>query len=655
MAATKSAATNSLSALLRQTTLDDHEEFLKAANAELKKSKTDLEAQHVKVVALLNLERYDDVLKLFEDGGDGLKERAKLEYAYALYRAGRPDEAVNIAENTESGGRGMKHVLAQAAYRAENFEQAAEVYRQLSGKRAAMENEVNDLIINSGAVDAQLEWAGLGHLAHKKKPMKEDMEAFETAYNAACGSISRGELGQGEVLLQRSKDLCNALEDLTEVEKMAELLPIIVQQIYVLIQLGKIDEAVKLCTDLPFAEIRELSTRHLAYVNSIAASKFHPNPYLAHRLFHSTPKPPNTDQHFSFQSAILRQNEYVLELLSQKYTGLANSTETYILSQLYPTTSATTNSIAVLNAAANAHNATGKAALKAILPIFEKRPNDVGVLLTIIHLYILTNNHGAAVSLLESFFERLDEGGTESELDVRFAPGLIGTLVSLYSLQGRKSHSRSELAKAANYWSQHESRNVPKALLKAAGTALLEGHTPEDLSKAAEIFASLHEQDPTDPTAIAGLVAAYATTNPSKLNSQLIDSLPPVSRLVSKIEAAALEDAGVAIPLAIATIENKKRPAADKVKPAKAKKVRTSRMPKDFDPQKKMDPERWLPMRDRSYYRPKGRKGKQRVAGLTQGGEVKEEKEKVAEIKTGGAGGGGQAKKKKGKGKGKGW
>ena len=31
------------------------------------------------------------------------------------------------------------------------------------------------------------------------------MEVFETAYNAACASIAREELGQGEVLLQRAK------------------------------------------------------------------------------------------------------------------------------------------------------------------------------------------------------------------------------------------------------------------------------------------------------------------------------------------------------------------------------------------------------------------------------------------------------------------
>ena len=88
--------------------------------------------------------------------------------------------------------------------------------------------------------------------------------------------------------------------------------------------------------------------------------------------------------------------------------------------------------------------------------------------------------------------------------------------------------------------------------------------------------------------------------------------------------------------------------------------MRKSRLPKDYDPSKAPDPERWLPLKDRSTYRPKGRKGRQKAAEKTQGGGVSGEKG-GAEAKAGGGGegvikaaekkpGGGQAKgKKKGK------
>jgi hypothetical protein len=107
------AAAQSLSSLLQRASIDDHEEVLKSCNAALKKSKNDLQAQHVKVVALLKLDRYEDSLRVLEEGGDALKNAASLEYAYALYKCGNSNEAANIAAKSKSG-RGAKHVEAQA-------------------------------------------------------------------------------------------------------------------------------------------------------------------------------------------------------------------------------------------------------------------------------------------------------------------------------------------------------------------------------------------------------------------------------------------------------------------------------------------------------------------------------------------------------------
>ncbi len=79
------------------------------------------------------------------------------------------------------------------------------MYNTLTESQASLENEENDLRINSSATDAQLEWTGQGHRRRKRKPTREDLEVFETAYNAACCAVARMELGQGEVLLKRAK------------------------------------------------------------------------------------------------------------------------------------------------------------------------------------------------------------------------------------------------------------------------------------------------------------------------------------------------------------------------------------------------------------------------------------------------------------------
>ena len=49
-------------------------------------------------------------------------------------------------------------------------------------------------------------------------------------------------------------DLCMSIQDLSEAEKQAEVLPIRVQQLYVATLLGKTEEANKLASEMPIQE-----------------------------------------------------------------------------------------------------------------------------------------------------------------------------------------------------------------------------------------------------------------------------------------------------------------------------------------------------------------------------------------------------------------
>lgn len=102
-----------LSALLQRTTIIDHEEVLRACNASLKASRNDLETQHIKFIALLKLDRYDDALRVLVESGDRLIQRAGVERAYTLYKVGKLEEAKKVAKGIEDQ-RGARHVEAQA-------------------------------------------------------------------------------------------------------------------------------------------------------------------------------------------------------------------------------------------------------------------------------------------------------------------------------------------------------------------------------------------------------------------------------------------------------------------------------------------------------------------------------------------------------------
>ncbi len=289
-----------------------------------------------------------------------------------------------------------------------------------------------------------------------------------------------------------------------------------------------------------------------------------------------------------------------------------------------------------------------------MLPLLEQRPLDVGLAMVVIQLYILTNNHGSAVTVLESLLKHLETSNTTKDQDVRFAPGLVATVVSLYTLQGRKKQIRTELAKAATYW-RHKSK-PPKSLLQAAGVALLESSKSADEAASRDIYSTLHREDPDSKIATAGYVAAHAfSTTPV---DEQASKLTPTSRLIADIDVAALEQAGVLQPTVganAAQAASRKRALDEKPKPAK-KRLRKSRLPKDYDPNKTPDPERWLPLRERSSYRPKGKKGRQKAAALTQGGVEKggeaagapsgKSSEGVIKAPTGGGGGKVKSKKK---------
>lgn len=77
----------------------------------------------------------------------------------------------------------------------------------LSSSEAQVQNEEYDIRVNLSASDAQTVFAGHGDVLKKTKTSREDLESYETAFNAACQAIARGEYGAGYVLLRRAKGI----------------------------------------------------------------------------------------------------------------------------------------------------------------------------------------------------------------------------------------------------------------------------------------------------------------------------------------------------------------------------------------------------------------------------------------------------------------
>lgn len=318
---------------------------------------------------------------------------------------------------------------------------------------------------------------------------------------------------------------------------------------------------------------------------------------------------------FAFQRSLLAQNEFALDLAANKQGSISSA------ARAGQKTGLSGAWVGVFDAAAHARNRTGKEAIQDLLPILERRPYDVGLVLTIVQLYVMTNNTQTAISLLEGVLRRLEETGSASDADTRFAPGLVGAMAALYADQNRTVPAKTELAKAARYWRRRNAgAEGGRSLLYAAGAALAESHLEEEVSFAHELFTDAAGGAIDDVVKTAGLVASQASAD--RIDAR---SLPSVAELVQSVDVEALESGGISRPAAKASAGvGTKRTSTSTSKASKSKKVRKSRMPKDYDAAKKPDPERWLPLRDRSNWRPKGKKKNKSQGGGTQGGVVEE-------------------------------
>jgi len=649
---------NKLASLLKKSTLDDDETLLQAAESDLKSSPNDEQAQQTKAIALLKLERYSDALKYFNETTT-LQQSLPEAYSYSLYRSGKFEEAVAAASSTQHS-RGAQHIILQAAYRAEDWEAAIQAHEALSKSTVAKEDF--DLRVNKLAVDAEGLWLEQISKSAVPRAKTDDLSAFETAYNSACISVSKGQLAEADVLLKRAVSLCEHHEELSDDEKVVELVPLKAQRIFVLRRIGKDEEAAALAKEVEASlnsAAVDARTRRIAESNTLSAASHVTNPFVAYKIFNSN-SVPKGERFFANQTALLSSNERTLQMQSFKYDGLINAAKKKLNADALPSTSFDLLLTSMFDAAARAQGEVSKAAINKVLPELEKRPNDVGLVMTIVQLYILTGNATAAVDILHAFFVRLEKSATEKDQDVRYSPGLVGLMVSLYRSQNRRSQLKQELAKSATYW--RTKSKAPSSLLRSAGIALLESSSPEDVQTASDIFDKLYSQESSDHATIAGYVASHASTTDSDATVKtLAEKLTPISDLISTIDTNALETTGIpqsANALAIAQAgTSRKRKATDSAQLGKPKRTRKSKLPKDYDPNKKPDPERWLPLRDRSTYKPKKKKGKKddRTQG---GGNVNENLDisnrvagTASEVVTASGGQGGGKNKKKGKGK----
>ncbi|POG58804.1 hypothetical protein GLOIN_2v1488326 [Rhizophagus irregularis DAOM 181602=DAOM 197198] len=240
------------------------------------------------------------------------------------------------------------------------------------------------------------------------------------------------------------------------------------------------------------------------------------------------------------------------------------------------------------------------------------KPESLHINFALMQLQLITSNPNNALETFEKYLLTIKE---DKE---RYKPGYVGLLVWLYEQSGMHEKAIKTLEDAGTFWKNNSSSSESTLILKqTAAFKIKTGHYQE----AAQYYEQLVKVDPLDTQAIAGLVSAYSHYDIEKAE-QYESSLPEVNSGEGTVPMDIDVDSIERIVPGVKKSYYKKTDAKidrPSQKTHKKKKKRKPLLPKSYDPSIPPDPERWIPKRERSSFKAKGKRKQQLMKGGSQG------------------------------------
>lgn len=455
--------------------------------------------------------------------------------------------------------RASRHLRAQALYRLERV--AADDLSSLKHD-TQVDNEVADIAVNEIAIAAQ---RACRSGAPSDIEVDTDQASHEYLFNYSIYLSSCGDVDSAIDVLHKATKTLESLQ-LDKEDHEAELAPIEAQ-------LAHLTSSADLNAQAA-AKNSDSSTKFLTNLNFFTST----NPFMTYKAHCAASTLRPSARLFTFQDCFVQYDR----ILAMYNIGLdiRKSVKRYIaqFSDKDPVRCTALRGLIY-----------DQSTTKSLREMLKKDQNNVELVMVLIRKLL---GHPKGVSKSLALIESLPDQIRQNN------PGLIGVWCSLAD-----SSSTSD-----------SSAILTKALEHASGSSrieLLAGFVQRSIAKrsftkeqAEDSTLSSHLQEllDLDPQNRIGLAAQSVLEGPKTANDIQLPDL-------SSINVAALE-VGV------------KRQADDawNIKPVKKQKVKTA---EQIENEQKLDPERWLPKRDRSNYK-LSKKEKQKGAGGHQGGLVDE-------------------------------
>ncbi|KAJ4973784.1 hypothetical protein NE237_006958 [Protea cynaroides] len=604
------------SSLNRHIQRSEYQLAVKVADQVLAINPGDEDALRCKIVALIKADNIDGALSTIQ-----ASEKAKLpiDYgffkAYCLYRKNKLEEALDSLKSQENNSTTML-LESQILYRLGRMDACIDVYRKLQKfKIESLEiNFVAGLILAGRASEVQGTMDALRVKA---------TSSFELAYNTACSLIDKKQYTDAEhhLLSARRIGQETLMEDNWADEEIeVELAPISVQLAYVRQLLGHTQEAIETYKDIINRNLADDSSLAVA-INNLVALKGPKDVSDGIKKLDRLIEKDSEGQSFQLARGL------DLKLSSKQREAIY------------------TNQVLLL---LHANKLDQARELVAALPgMF---PDSVIPILLQAAVLVRENKAGKAEEILGQFADRFPEKSKVAFLaraqvaasvnhpqvaaeslaritDIQHMPATVATLVTLKMRAGDIDGAAAVLDSAIKWWSNAmtEDNKLNIIMHEAASFKLKHGREEEAASLYEELVKSHQSVD-----ALVGLVTTTARVDVEKAEAYE-KQLKPLTGLkgvdvesLERTSGAGRVEGGVR-PTNVEAYEE----AKGKVK-TKKKRKRKPKYPKGFDPANPgppPDPERWLPKRERSSYRPKRKDKRAAQVRGSQGAVVREKHE----------------------------
>ncbi|KAM4810150.1 signal recognition particle subunit SRP72 [Rhinophrynus dorsalis] len=578
----------------------DFTRALKSLNKILQVTKDDITALHCKVVCLIQNGSFKEALNVIHSNTKVLtSDVIAFEKAYCEYRLNRIENALKTIEATSQKSEKLKELHGQVLYRLERYDECVSVYRDII--RNSQDDYDEERKTNLSAVLAAIS------IWEKETPEDFGLQetTYELCYNTACSLIGQGKLNEAMKKLREAEELCRQSisddTDLTEEDIESELAIIHGQMAYVMQLQGCTDDALQLYNQIIKLKPTDVGLLAVVANNIITINK-------DQNVFDSKKKVKLTSaegvehklakkqlQAIEFNKALLSMYTNQADQCRKLSTNLQSQNPEHLLPVL-------------IQAAQLCREKQHSKAVELLQEFAEQHPSNAAeIKLTMAQLKLVQGNVTKACIILKSIKE------------LAHKPGMVSALVTMHS-HDEDIDSAIEVFTQAISWyqaNQPNSQTHLSLIREAANFKLKHGRKKEAIHDLEQLW----RQNPKDIHTLAQLISAYSLVDADKAKV-LSKHLPSSDTMTLKVDVDALENSTGATFIRkkagkVAGEQAKEQGQGDIKKKKKKKK---GKLPKNYDPKATPDPERWLPMRERSYYRGKKKgKKKEQIGKGTQG------------------------------------